>query len=104
VYWVDFSPGRGVEQAGQRPALIPQNSRGNETSAYTVVAAISSASLPRVYPFTVALEAGEGGLDRPCHCAQLLTIGQSRLGPKAGSLSDHKLEAVAVALRYELGI
>jgi mRNA interferase MazF len=106
VYWVDFSPGRGVEQAGRRPALVLQNNRGNESSAYTVVAAISSSPLPRDYPFTVPLDAGEAGLDRPCHvnCAQLLTIDQSRLGPRAGSLSRNKLEAIAIALRYELGI
>lgn len=106
VYWVDFSPARGVEQRGRRPALIIQNDRGNEHSAYTVVAAISSAPLPRVYPFTVPLSAGEGGLPRAGHvnCAQILTIDQDRLGDRLGALDDDTMRLVSVALRYELGL
>src|ERR1051326_6990731 len=50
IYWVDFEPARSVEQGGRRPALVVQNDRGNQNSNYTVVAAISSAPLPRVYP------------------------------------------------------
>src|ERR1051326_8510080 len=88
IYWVDFEPARGVEQGGKRPALIVQNDRGNQNSSYTVVAAISSASLPRVYPFTVLLDQGEGGLSRSGHvnCAQILKIDQGRLESLIGSL------------------
>jgi|SRR5579862_8304310 len=106
IYWVDFEPSRGVEQGGRRPALIVQNDRGNLHSAYTVVAAISSAALPRVYPFTVPLEAGDGGLPQPGHvnCAQLLTIDQGRLGTCLGTLSTDIMRRIDAALRYELDL
>jgi mRNA interferase MazF len=106
VFWVDFHPARGVEQAGRRPALVVQNDRGNEHSAYTVVAALSNASLPRVYPFIVPFPAGEAGLPRAGHinCAQLLTLDQSRLLGRIGMLSADVLRQVEAALRYELDL
>src|ERR1051326_6080691 len=106
LYWVDFDPARGVEQKGKRPALVVQNNRGNEFSAYTLVAAISSAPLPRQYPFTVLLPQGEGNLPRAGHvnCAQLLTIDQSLLAGTIGSLTPERMIDVDAALRYELDL
>ena len=106
IYWVDFEPARGVEQAGHRPALVVQNNRGNEHSSYTVVVAISSAPLPRVYPFTVPLAKGIGNLPRAGHinCAQLLTIDQNRLESRIGILDANTMDQVSVALRYELDL
>jgi mRNA interferase MazF len=106
LYWVDFDPARGVEQGSRRPAVVVQNDRGNEHSAYTVVAAISSAPLPRVYPFTVPLAAGDGNLPRAGHvnCAQLLTLDQSRLQGRIGVLSAEAMRHVDAALRYELDL
>jgi len=106
IYWVDFDPARGVEQAGKRPALVVQNNRGNQHSEYTVVTAISSAPLPRVYPFTVPLQQGDGGLARAGHanCAQLLTLDQSRLGALIGTLSPAIMVQIDAALRYELDL
>jgi len=106
VWWVDWKPARGAEQRGRRPALVVQNDRGNTSSPVTVVAAISSDRLPAIYPFTVRLNAGEGGLSRTSHvnCAQLLTIDQGRLLDRAGTLSETRMLEVDEALRYELGI
>lgn len=106
IYWVSFDPARGVEQAGRRPALVIQNDRGNQHSSYTVVATISSASLPRTYPFTVPLARGQGNLPRAGHvnCAHLLTIDQSRLESRIGMLSPESMRQVDAALRYELDL
>lgn len=106
LYWVNFNPARGTEQAGRRPALIVQNDRGNEFSPYTVVVAISSAVLPKVYPFTVELKKSDGNLARDGHvnCAQLLTLDQSRLQERIGALSRDAMRKVDAALRYELDL
>jgi mRNA interferase MazF len=106
IYWVDFDPGRGVEQRGRRPALVVQNDKGNLFSSSTVVAAVSSAPLPRVYPFTIELQAGEANLPLASHvnCSQLLTIDQSRLERFIGSLDDQRMQEVDGALRYELDL
>ena len=57
---VTFDPARGSEQRGLRPALVVQNDVGNEYAATTIVAAISTTI--KVYPVTVPLARGEGGL------------------------------------------
>ena len=106
VYWVDFEPRRGSEQGGVRPALVVQNDRGNQYSPVTVVVALSSAPLPRVYPFTVPYGDGELAIPGAGHvnCAQLLTVDISRLGQSIGKLSVERMRQVDAALRYELAL
>jgi mRNA interferase MazF len=106
LYWVNFDPVRGVEQAGTRPALVVQNDRGNEHSSYTVVCALSTAPVDRPYPFIVLLATGEAGLNRSGHvnCAQIRTIDDSRLEERIGMLSPERMRQVDAALRYELDL
>ncbi len=54
---MNFSPGRGSEQRGLRPALVIQNDVGNQYAFTTIVAAI--ASTIKIYPVTVALKPGK---------------------------------------------
>ena len=44
IWWVDWSPGRGSEQQGVRPALIVQTDAANLNPKYpnTIVVAINS--------------------------------------------------------------
>lgn len=63
VWMVNFSPSRGSEQRGIRPALVIQNDVGNQYAATTIVAAITSTL--KIYPVTVPLKKGEGGLKQP---------------------------------------
>ena len=105
IYYVDWSPARGSEQEGIRPALVIQNDVGNEFSSTTIVAAIS-ASLRRPYPFHVAITARESGLpkDSIIKCEQIQTIDQARLDRSVGTLSDDKMREVDVALHRSLGM
>jgi mRNA interferase MazF len=105
IYEVDWSPGRGSEQTGVRPALVIQNDTGNEFSPTTVVAAISSRAR-RPYPFHVMIEARESGLpqDSIVKCEQIQTIAQSRLGRQVGKLGAEKMREVDRALINSLGI
>lgn len=93
-----------MEQRGRRPALIIQNDVGNRSSPATVVAAISSAQVKKVYPFIVPLEQGQGGLPKAgfINCSQLLTIDQGRLLQRIGRLDVETMSAVNKALLYEL--
>ena len=72
VWTVNFSPSRGSEQRGIRPALVIQTDVGNQYAATTIVAAITSTIKP--YPVTVTLKKGEGGLPQPSmiNLAQIL--------------------------------
>ena len=105
LYYVDWSPGRGSEQQGVRPALVVQNDVGNQHSPTTIVAAVSS-KLGRVYPFQVSVTAEESGLtvDSIVKCEQIQTIDQVRLGRRAGVLKPGRLGEVDWALCRSLGL
>ena len=105
IYYVDWSPGRGSEQMGMRPALIIQNDIGNQFSPTTIVAAVSTRQR-RPYPFHVNITAQESGLpqDSMVKCEQIQTIDQTRLDRRAGALSEQKMQEVDLALKRSLGL
>jgi len=105
LYWVDWSPGRGTEIIGTRPALIIQNDIGNEVSPTTIVASCSTA-LEKPFPFLVPVTARESGLRKDCNInlATVMTIEKSRLGDKCGELNKEKMDKVDKALQISLGL
>lgn len=105
IYWVDFSPGRGGEQSGMRPALIIQNDTGNKFSPTTIVAACTTAT-SKPYPFTVPATKQESGLPKDCtiNLSAILTIDKSYLRDKCGELSKSKMDEVDLAIKRSLGL
>lgn len=112
LYWVDFNPARGSEQAGLRPALIIQNDIGNERAATTIVAAVSTTHRPmpqhvRIEPRDVIRgSAQDRGLSQisEVKTEQILTISKERLQGRIGSLTKEKLGQVDWALRTSLAL
>lgn len=104
IWQVNFNPARGSEQRGIRPALVIQNDVGNTFAATTIVAAITTTL--KAYPVTVLLKRGEGGLREPSmvNLAQILTVDNTRLQRRLGSLPDERLEAVDAAIRVSLDV
>ena len=105
IYWVDWSPGRGSEQSGLRPALIIQNDIGNKYSPTTIIAAVTTAAT-KTYPFTVKVTAKESGLpkDSTINLAILMTIDKARLADKCGEISKAKTAEVDEATKASLGM
>ncbi len=105
IYWVDWNPARGSEQAGTRPSLIIQNDVGNESSRTTIVAGITTAR-ERPYPFMVNVFSQESGLSRDSsiNLSALLTVDKTRLGRRIGVLGSGKMEEVDQALMLSLGM
>lgn len=105
IYWVDWSPGRGSEQRGIRPALIIQNDTGNRLSPTTIVASISTAP-ERPYPFLVRLTAAESGLEKDSvvNLSAILTIDQSHLSNKCGELIPAKMAEIGEAIKVSLAL
>jgi mRNA interferase MazF len=101
---VNFSPGRGSEQKGNRPALIIQNDVGNQYASTTIVAAITT--IIKKYPVTVLIPERKGGLKEHSmvNLAQLLTVGKERLTKKLGYLSEERMAEVDESIRISLGI
>lgn len=104
VWMVNFSPGRGSEQKGYRPALIIQNDVGNQYAATTIVTAITTAL--KKYPVTVLIPEGKAGLKdhSMVNLAQVLTIDKERLAKKLGYLGQEKMSEVDAAIRLSMGI
>ena len=104
VWAVDFRPGRGSEQSGQRPALVIQNDIGNEYGATTIIAAITTTMKP--FPFMVRVPARPAGLDRESmvNLAQLLTIDKRRLHRRLGRINESIMTQVETAIKVSLGI
>lgn len=105
IYWVDWSPGRGREQRGLRPALVIQNDVGNKFSPTTIVAALTTA-IEKTYPFLVKVTAKESGLtkDSTINLAVIMTIDKTRLTNKCGELDQAKMLEVNEAIKASLGL
>ena len=105
IYWVDWSPGRGSEQLGLRPALVIQNDTGNKFGPTTIVAALTTAT-EKPYPFLVKCAAAESGLskDGTVNLAAIITLDKAQLVKKAGELSADKMAEVDAAIRASLGV
>jgi mRNA interferase MazF len=105
IYWVDWSPGRGSEQLGMRPALVIQNDTGNRFGSTTIVAALTTAA-DKAYPFLVKCAARESGLpkDSMINLAAIMTVDKGRLVNKAGKLAENRMAEVDAAIKASLGV
>ncbi len=108
IYWVDWSPARGSEPAGRRPAVVIQNDAGNASETYpnTIVAAISTHG--RELPLHVRLRARPGtGLRQTSFvkCEQVMTVSKNRLSETpVGRLQDRQMAEVDAALLLSLAL
>lgn len=107
IWDVNWSPGRGAEQQGTRPALIIQNDRGNASSSYPLTIVASMSRTERELPLHVRISpTPENGLTdyTDVKCEQMMTIEKSRLLRKRGAITPEELRRVDAALRLSLGI
>ncbi len=105
IYWVDFSPSRGSEQAGRRPALVVQNDVGNRFSPTTIVAAMTSRVAEKDYPTEVRLADELFGRPSTVLCGQLLAVATERLSAApVVRLDDAYMARVDRALKRSLGL
>jgi len=105
IYWVDWTPGRGSEQSGLRPALVLQNDAGNRFSPTTIVAACTTARMAN-YPFVVPVAKEESGLPKDCciNLSAILTIDKAHLAQKCGQLDKTLMARVDKAVKLSLGL
>src|SRR5436853_6103041 len=107
IWDVNWSPGRGAEQQGTRPALIIQNDRGNTSLSYPLTIVASMSRTERELPLHVRITPSpENGLTDPTDvkCEQLMTIEKSRLMRRRGGITPEDLSRVDVALKLSLSL
>jgi mRNA interferase MazF len=99
VYWVDFSPARGSEQAGKRPAVVISIDSLNRAMPVCTVAAITTSDKSKS---KVCLALPEG---QPCAKLsyvlpfQVMTLSQDRLLDWIGELTDAQKAELKARLR-----
>lgn len=104
VYFVNFDPVRGSEQAGTRPALIISNDVANRHSSVVTVVAITSRPAKRSYPQDVYLPAGPLLTEGRILCSQVLTVSKERLQRFIGPVDGDIMDQVGDALRVHLDL
>jgi len=107
IWLIDWSPSRGSEQAGFRPALIIQTDAANSNPRYpnTIVMAISTKGKP--VPFHVVLKpCKSNGLSEVSYvkCEQILTVSKERLLRKLGAIGTEELQQIKLAVRLVLEV
>ncbi len=107
IWDVNWSPGRGAEQQGTRPALIIQNDRGNASASYPLTIVASMSRTERELPLHVRIApSSENGLTdyTDVKCEQVMTVEKSRLLRKRGSITADELHRVDNALKLSLNL
>src|SRR5574340_314941 len=107
IWDVNWSPVRGAEQKGTRPALIIQNDRGNTSLSYPLTIVASMSRTERVLPLHVRIAPSEeNGLTyfTDVKCEQIMTIEKSRLIRRRGSISAEEMSRVDTALKLSLSL
>ena len=107
IWDVNWSPGRGAEQKGTRPALIIQNDRGNSSLSYPLTIVASMSRTEREIPLHVRITPSEeNGLTdfTDVKCEQVMTIEKSRLIRRRGIITSEELNKVDVALKLSLDL
>ncbi len=107
IWDVNWSPGRGAEQKGIRPALIIQNDRGNTSLSYPLTIVASMSRTEREIPLHVRIgPSEENGLTdfTDVKCEQVMTIEKSRLIRRRGVITSEELNKVDVALKLSLDL
>lgn len=107
IWDVNWSPGRGAEQQGTRPALVIQNDRGNASPSYPLTIVASMSRTERELPLHVRIApTPENGLTNytDVKCEQVMTIEKSRLLRKRGTISAEELARVDHSLRLSLNL
>ena len=107
LYWLDWNPARGSEQAGRRPALVVQENAASSNPHYplTIVAAVSTQGRP--IATHIALEPSPlNGLPSPSFvkCEQLQTVAKARLIQRIGRLNESEMDRVDLALKKVLSL
>jgi mRNA interferase MazF len=105
LYWIDWDPARGSEQAGRRPGLIVQSNVPNRIERYPLTIVVALTTSLKGHRSNVRVEPTPGnGLSSPSEVLrnQIQTISKDRLGGFIGRLTSSDMAEVNEKLRYIL--
>jgi len=98
IYWANFDPTKGREQAGRRPVLVLSHDVFNERSG-TVIAIALTSQEPKVgFPLTLELDSRKLPKKTWVKISQIRTLSTERLGAKLGLATPEELSQVIEGL------
>lgn len=105
LWFVNFSPTKGHEQRGDRPALIISDNRLNSSRAGLVLA-VPLTTTEQGIPWHVQVQAGEGGLQEASYalCEQVRSISKKRLRRRLGKVRAETITEVEDRLQILFGL
>lgn len=103
VRWADLNPGRGHEQAGERPVLVLSHDVFNERSGTVIAVALTSQEPRAGYPLTLELKAVKLPKRSWVKISQIRTLSTERIGKRLGRVSDEELGEVLEGLLEIVG-
>jgi mRNA interferase MazF len=102
VWWADFSPQVGREQAGERPAVIVGSSLACQLPNGLVIV-VPCTSTDRGLPYQPTIDLN--GRNGVAMCDQIKSISVDRLlRPHRGQLNSTEVEAIKFALRQMIDV
>ena len=108
IYFVNLSPTKGREQAGDRPVLVISNDIINKLPlVVTVVVGTKSENIQKEYPTNILITSSESGLpmDTIFLCFQIRSLDPKRFPSKpAGNISEQKMKQVEETIRFCLDL
>jgi len=107
IWLVDWSPGRGSEQLGKRPALIIQTDAANTNPRYpnTIVLTLSTKGLDVATHVRIEPDRANGLRETSwVKSEQILTISKDRLLTLWGTVSADDLRCIEAATKAALAL
>lgn len=107
LWWVDWNPSRGVEQAGTHPALVVQaDFITDENLGSLIILALSTGSHGDDALHVNVEPSRLNGLTKAgvVKCEQIMTISSSRLKSQIGILEPRYIEKIEHSLKMILGL
>lgn len=107
IWTVDWTPGRGSEQTGLRPALVIQTDAACRNPKYPNVIVLAMSTSGRRVPFHIPLTpTTDNGLRAPSFvkCEQILTISKERLRERWGAVTADEIGAIEEAVVLVLAL